>query len=1377
MTIDPPETSSRLPRGRFLDKFELLEQLEHPGPVAIFRALDSVLGRQVILKTVELEPDGDFTVAATPGEASSSHNLLAEARAAASLEHPRLASIYESGIADGYGFLVMEHVPGPTLEDRLAEGPLTVAECLDLSLDLCQALGALHHHNLVHCDLSPSNVVLDPQGARLIDLGLVTPAGEARGTVDGTPGYMAPEQIRGEVLEPTTDIFGLGAVLYRSLTGVPPFAGTLPLDCLEATLHHEPRRVGELRDDVPLKLEEAVRRALAKRAVDRFPTASELAVAVAPRSRPSTGGIGSGHRRPVQSPASTEENPTNGRSGWWRRLWKIRRHRANDRPETARLTVAFKGLSPFVERDCDVFFGRERESIELTEKILSGGPTVLFGESGCGKTSLLRAGVTPLLRDRGWFPVYCRAYGAPLDSLLQEIARQSMTPRRASESPTAFLRRAEGGMDTGLVLLVDQLEELFIQLPDVAQRAPFLLFLADCHQDPGLKCRVVMSLRSDFLYRLQLVASELGDWIEDPLSSTRTFHLNGLRAADAERVLHASAREFGLTLPNSLAQALAVDLENRGNVRPAELQILGEQLQRLKIESLEGYRRAGGHEALLERYLEDVLRATHEPTAASHVLVALISPEETRLTLTLDAITDRCPKDRSTVERLLHHLVAARLVREVQKSAPWRYELVHEILIRRILRASGKVVDATARASRVLRQFLARQAVEPKARLPLPDLLRIYRHLRPQQRKTRDLLRSSLRRGSLRVGAWALLLSALGIGIAGWQSTREDWVGTRLREGHSAATRRATFSPDGKLLATAGEDGEVLIWDPARRHLLTRLAAHEGWVKDVAFSVDGQYLASAGVDGRVLIYDAASHQEIAELEGLRNDRSQLAFSPDGRWLVSHGAQPVAPGRLWQVGSWRRQAFGLSPNIGGQILFDPSSRYMMFASGTVWDSKANAVIQGLVDPAMIANRGALSADGRVLAGVTPQGWVVFWSVPELISATDRQPLHRHRAHRDIGRSAAFSRDGRWLATGAEDIVLWNASTREPLARLLYPSIVWSLDFSPDGRTLVSSHGDGAILLWDAVRRERTADLGGHAGPVRAVSFSPDGNRLLSASEDRSIIVWDLENQRKEAVLVGHETRVNGVAATSDGRAVSTDQDGQLIVWDLESATPTVRFSHPIDSRDRPIYAMSLSPNGRWLACSHGVYDLANRRLEVNFHDPKVYLNVTSVYGVAFTRDSRRVVATSALGRIALWSTESWQLLGDLKVPGVPLLDVAIAPAGDLLVIGEDTGAVGLWSVEPLRHLTVLGRHSARVKSVTFSADGRHVISTGDDQVLALWDVARQRLERRIGNHSSPVLSADFSPDGQNLAAGMHDGTVWLYQRHRSRWGRRLDGADR
>jgi WD40 repeat protein len=346
---------------------------------------------------------------------------------------------------------------------------------------------------------------------------------------------------------------------------------------------------------------------------------------------------------------------------------------------------------------------------------------------------------------------------------------------------------------------------------------------------------------------------------------------------------------------------------------------------------------------------------------------------------------------------------------------------------------------------------------------------------------------------------------------------------------------------------------------------------------------------------------------------------------------------------------------------------------------------------------------------------------------------------------------------------DDTVLWRVGNWEKIGGIPY------------SRWLVSAHGDGAVLVWDMVERERRASFNDHSGLVNAVTFARDGKRIASASANQSVIIWDAATGRKETTLVGHTTRVTGLAFAPGGDwLASVDRDGKVVVWDLAQRQPLLKFKNLQQRTDT--HCLAVSPDGRWVVASHGVYENATGHQVVGFHDYNAggwRISAGHIYSVSFSVDGRWMAFAEAQGRLFLWDTTSWQVADRAAIAPAQLISVSFSPDGQWLATGEDQGIVRLWSARPLRQVAELGRHTARVKSVAFSPDGQQVVSASDDKTICLCDVGGRKLITRIGTHTSPVLAVAFSPDGKQIVSGERDHSVRLYTRRRALWGWRLD----
>jgi WD40 repeat protein len=797
-------------------------------------------------------------------------------------------------------------------------------------------------------------------------------------------------------------------------------------------------------------------------------------------------------------------------------------------------------------------------------------------------------------------------------------------------------------------------------------------------------------------------------------------------------------------------------------VIPSELQILGEQLQSKRIFTLSEYRRSGGKEPLVHGYLEDVIQGSDNSQAAKLLLRSLISDEDARLTLPLEEIARRTQQSPETVRRILDQFVQARLVAQVQDQEPWCYELMHEYLIEKINRMTGKVMDATHRANRLFHQYLSNYSVEKRTRIPLSKLWSIRRYSDMERGEVeQELFQKSLWSGLFHWGMLAVVCIIGSIIAAVSLSITEEWEETRLSDGHTGPARQVAFSPDGKWLISGGEDGAVIVWDFARRVRLRTFREGTGQIRTVAFSGDGRWFASGSSDGTVAIWDASRLEKVVILREHNGPMVHVGFSPDSRLMVSAATDKRI--LLWRVARWEKlREFPATAGY-GNLLFLPNGYLLEGTSRLAWDPVTGQRATLPCVPQDEWNYAALSPDGRRVAGVSSLGKVFFWN------QAGCEYVKWDPVHQDYGRAAAWSPDGRWVASGAENIVFWDAYTKSQLARLEASAEVWSLVFSPDSRWLVSSHGDGSILVWDAEKRERVGDFRQHSAPVNAVAFSTDGKCLASGGDDRTVILWDTEHRVKEAVLIGHNARINSLAFSPDGRFLaSCDQSDAIIFWDIAGRCP-LQTTKP-EPGNSP-HSLVYSPDGHWIVSSVGVYGTANARKQADLGDGLA----GPVYGQSFSSDGKWLARTSPdSGLLAILDTQSWRRVADQERDAAQqaLRVVSFSPDDKWLVTGDNQGAVWLWQAKPLRQAALLGRHNDRVKSVAFSPDSRRVVSASDDKTISLWDVQSRRLIAQIGSHTSSVAAVAFSNNGR-LASGEWDNSVRIYARHRSLWGHRLN----
>jgi WD40 repeat protein/serine/threonine protein kinase len=585
------------------------------------------------------------------------------------------------------------------------------------------------------------------------------------------------------------------------------------------------------------------------------------------------------------------------------------------------------------------------------------------------------------------------------------------------------------------------------------------------------------------------------------------------------------------------------------------------------------------------------------------------------------------------------------------------------------------------------------------------------------------------------------------------------------------------FSRDGELLASAGEDGFVKIWNSRTGKVIQTFPAHTTAPTDsvvcVAFHPDG-YLASVGSDKIVKVWDLKTEKELfaAKCKVVRKYGAAYAaaFSPDGQLLAAATDAAVL----------------------------------------VWDWKNHRVLHNLHPHPFNSIAVAFSGDGRLATGVLGEGLKLWDSKTGGLLRAIPGPGHRHPIS-----ALAFSPSGERLASASFDrtVKVWDTATDKQLPTLdLHTGNVECVAFSPDSRRIASGGEDLTVRIWDSATGQEVLGLRGHAGRCGCVAFSPDG-RLASASIDRTIRIWDAtplrgNEEREVLTFQEHNDEIRSVAFSPDGqRIASASQDGPVKVWDSATGKMNFTFSdytrivfglawHPLggqriatvgfDGRRNSVkvldaqtglevfalpageayHTVAISPDDRYLVTgsSNGVlqvWDAGNGQpvKTLGTHD-------LEIRGVVFSQDGQHLVSASGDGKVKLWDATRLDRQQvprhtlSTRVPG-PSLNVAFSPDGRRLATGGEHNTIIIWDVESGRELDTLWGHTGEVYAVEFSRDGQWLASAGGDCTVKIWDGNSGELVGGFRGHRGLIGSLSFSPDGRRLVTGSRDKTVKVW----------------
>jgi serine/threonine protein kinase len=1006
-----------------------------------------------------------------------------EGRALARLSHPNVVQVYAMYDLDAQPCIAMEFLEGSSLGDELgrAGGHLPQARAEELLLDAARGLAAAHELGLLHRDIKPDNLFVTlpgkgrVAGLKLIDFGLAT-ADKARpeaiqqdptlasDATGGTPLFLAPELWQGRDPSPRSDLYALGVSFYLAVTGRYPFKDS----SLHAVIAYcgsltPPPSVAALRPELSAAFAALIDRLVDKNPATRFESAEKLVAELSALSRSS---------RPRRVPGAGP----------------------------------YRGLSAFGESERDVFFGRERDIAEITERLRTQLGLLLVGPVGCGKTSLARAGVAPAIRDGVLGGGYAfeavvlepgaqplRTLAAVLSPILQAPEAELVSELSAAPAQLRALIERRLAPERGLLLVVDQLETLVGVAPDDAAR--FARAISSLVEVESPRLRLLASARSDVVDRLFALPSLRG-------LLTRGFHPVGLLDdAELEQAFSGPARTAGYSFeePAILAEVVA---ETQGC--PARLAVASLSLLKLwqkrdesrRVLSLGAWRALGGVAGVLAEHADAVWASlgAAERRAADDVVLRLISTTGKRHSARREALVDPSAGGEAA-GRALERLLGARLCVEIADEV----QLVHDALVsswprpRELLARVGVDQQLRQRVSLAAAQW--QEQNKPAGLLwsgEQAERLLSWFGSAEQSFTLLELefvaaVRKQATRGQRlrRVGLGAFVVVALAAGS--WLVARERLLSAELgrMSARALGSERYAASEQARLYAESAE--LRLLLDPGRALRDAQTATRK--VKNPLLDSVAWQALTLGVPLGLPLHAGGAGWVVS----------------DGEYIVTSGADALHSLRLQGPGAG---SIDLPPAKDGK----PTAVSALSLAGDAW--------LGTVDGRVLRGRYTLNE------GKDPQRLTLdeLGSVPGGV----REIATRAKHGRTFVHAVAGAEQAVYLADGGKLVLLWGGSARDVaidaageelaiaspagevvvvgLGAAATPRSLGKHDASAVawlGNSVVVGDEHGLLALLDGSRSPKTSSAA-LPGPVRRLSVAPSGRSLVAEGGDSSAL---------------------------------------------------------------------------------------------------------------------------------------------------------------------------------------------------------------------------------------------------------------------------------
>jgi WD40 repeat protein len=1062
----------------------------------------------------------------------------------------------------------------------------------------------------------------------------------------------------------------------------------------------------------------------------------------------------------------------------------------------------FRYLRRYKREDARIFFGRSNYIWELFEKVTrtdSAPVTLLYGQSGVGKSSLLEAGLLPRIEgfsnviytqrnlEKGLAGTVTDAMNDFLSGILTEPQSPLLDTWKQIETQTG----------KPLIIIIDQAEEVFTapnpNLPHELYDFIGLLkgiFKAH-HSHP--RGRLVLGYRKEFHAEIENVFNKEG--ITD-------YSVLFLEPIDREGILEVASGlthtpvlrdRYNLRVQEWLPDIISNDL-SIGKPTPVApvLQFIMSKLWEMSLPNDSGVREftIDGYRTLREngmamkdffRMQMEALESWNQEVVTSGLALDILKYHTTNM----GTSCSRKMEELRTVYRNRLDILAtliAQLKNLYLLTNVWESEklsdgggttLAHDILAPVVINEYNVSNRPSQRASRILAaKIWDFERNKDKTWLDENDLEIVEKGrdgMKSLEKNEEDLLKLSWkhklksekikkRNKTIRVSLTILVIIIAILAVIQWNIAEEQRSIAEKNEKEANARRLAVIAG-----TVAEEDPTIALRIAEKAWLLDKnqdlsktifkiysensfykiIARHEKWVYSVAFSPDGKTILIGSRDNTARLLDIKGNL-IQKFIGFYGP---LTFSPDGTTILIGSADNTA--RLWDLQGKKVQEFKGHKKWVYSVAFSPDGKTILTGSADktarLWDLQGRT-IQELKGHTREVTSVAFSPDGKTILTGSADNTARLWNLRGKI-------IKGLKGHTKSVSSVVFSPDGNTILTGSWDHTarLWDQQGNMIQEFKRHKGILTAVAFSPDGNIIFTGSWEDTPRLWD-LQGNMIQELKGHKALLTSATFSPDGNTILTGSRDGTARLWDHKGN------IAHEFKVNkdfisSVAFSPKGNAILTSSwESPVRLWDLEG-----NIIQEFKGHKKPVISVAFSPDGKTILTSS--WDSIPRLWNMKGSTIQEFKgHLTTVYSVAFSPDGKTILTGSKDNTARLWDLQG-NTIQEFKGHKSSISSVAFSPDGKTILTGFWDNTACLWDLQGKMKKEFNG-HKSHITSVAFSPDGKTILTGSGDNTARLWDLHGKTIQEFKG-HKSSITSVTFSPNGTTILTGSKDYTVRLW----------------